>query len=118
MALAWIAGHLAEIDPGLVTAGFAVVGLVALVVGRMQEVRLLTVVGLATLALAVVKLILVDLASADPLLKIVLSLGIGVALLAVGYWLGDTALLGDRHEAAEEATDDSTEEATAETLDH
>lgn len=110
MALAWIAGHLSELDPGFVTAGFAVVGLVALVAGRIREVRLLTIVGLATLALAVVKLILIDLASADPLLKIALSLGIGVALLAVGYWVGDTALLGER--------DEETEEPTGEALDH
>lgn len=111
MALVWIAGHLGGLDPGLVTAGFAVVGLVALVTGRLWEVRLLTIVGLATVALTVVKLILVDLASADPLLKIALSLGIGVALLAVGYWVGDTALLGDREEEA-------TEEPTGATLDH
>lgn len=93
MALMWIARHLGELDPGFVTAGFAVVGLVALVAGRMQNARMLIMVGLGTVALAVGKLILVDLASADPLLKIALSFGIGVALLGVGYWVGDTALL-------------------------
>ena len=93
MALVWIARHLGGIDPGWATAGFAVLGLIALVGGRLQRSRLLTGVGLATLAMAVGKLILVDLASADPLLKIGLAFGIGIALLAVGYWVGDAALL-------------------------
>lgn len=107
MALVWIAGHLRQLDPGFVTAGFAVVGLVALVAGRIRNARVLIAVGLATLGLAVAKLILVDLASAAPLLKIALSLGIGVALLGVGYWVGDTSLLAKDEEAppTEEALD-------------
>ncbi|MFP3916078.1 MAG: DUF2339 domain-containing protein, partial [Actinomycetota bacterium] len=98
MALAWIARHLGELDPGYVTAGFAVVGLVALVAGRLGRGRLLTLVGLGTVGLAIAKLILMDLASADPVLKIALSLGMGVALLGVGYWIGDTELIGDRED--------------------
>jgi uncharacterized membrane protein len=94
MALVWIGRYPGEVDPGWATAGFAVVGLVALIAGRQTKARLLTAVGAGTLALAVVKLILVDLATADPLLKILLSFGIGLALLGVGYWVGDTSLLG------------------------
>ncbi len=35
------------------------------------------------------KLFLVDLAEAPPIARISLFAGIGIALLAVGYWLGD-----------------------------
>lgn len=101
MSLIWIARHLGELDPGFVTAGFAVVGIVALVAGRIRHGGLATLVGLGTVALAVAKLILVDLASADPVLKIALSFGIGVALLGVGYWVGDTALLAGGEESSE-----------------
>ncbi len=100
MALVWIARHPGGVDPGWATAGFAILGLVALVGGRFQRSRLLTGVGLATVAMAVVKLILVDLASADPLLKIGLAFGIGIALLGVGYWVGDSEILTAEDEEA------------------
>lgn len=102
MALVWIARHPGQIDPGWATAGFAALGLVTLVGGRLQHSRLLTGVGLGTVAIAVAKLIMVDLASADPLLKIGLAFGIGISLLAVGYWVGDAAVIGDDGPAGEE----------------
>lgn len=93
MSLVWISRYPGELDPGWATAGFALLGIGSLVVGRLNSSRLLTGVGLGTVAMAVAKLILVDLASADPLLRIGLAFGIGLALLGVGYWVGDSALL-------------------------
>ena len=93
MALVWIAHVLGRLDPGWATAGLAVLGLGSVVAGRLGRNRLLTSAGVATAAVAVVKLVLSDLASADPALRVGLALGIGVALLAVGYWIGDTAVV-------------------------
>lgn len=105
MLLVWIARHPGEIDPGWATAGFAVLGVGTLVAGRVGGMRLLTVAGSATMALAVVKLILSDLASADPMLRIGLALGIGIALVAVGYWIGDADLVA-RHDPVPEEHED------------
>ena len=44
------------------------------------------------------KLFLVDHAEASPIARISLFAGIGVALLAVGYWLGDNGVDFDRTE--------------------
>lgn len=105
MALFWNLGHLGQIDPGWATAGLAAVGIVSLIAGRIDGSRPLTGAGLVTLAVTVAKLVFVDLASADPILKIGLSLGIGMALLGVGYWVGDRALLGESSETEDEQTE-------------
>lgn len=101
MSLVWMSRYPGELDPGWATAGFALLGVGSLVVGRLNSSRLLTGVGLGTVAMAVAKLILVDLASADPLLRIGLAFGIGLALLGVGYWVGDSALLSPREDDEE-----------------
>jgi uncharacterized membrane protein len=48
--------------------------------------------GFATVGLAVGKLFLVDLAEASPLARIGLFAGVGILLVAGGYWLGDWSL--------------------------
>ena len=100
MAMAWIAQFPAAADPGWATAGYAILGLGALVGGRLGSIRLLTIAGAGTIALAVGKLILVDLATAGPVIRIGLALGIGLALLVVGYWIGDAELVAGADEEA------------------
>ena len=93
MAILWLARYPGEIDTGWATAGMALLGVGALVAGRLSGSRILVWGGLGTLALSVAKLIFADLAAADPVLRIGLALGIGIALLAVGYWIGDSDVL-------------------------
>lgn len=93
MAILWLARYPGEIDTGWATAGMALLGVGALVGGRLSGSRILVWGGLGTLALSVAKLIFADLAAADPVLRIGLALGIGIALLAVGYWIGDSDVL-------------------------
>jgi hypothetical protein len=92
-ATLWVIRHLGDIDTGWSTAGLTVLGLSALVGRRLGGGRVVTVTGVATVAAAVGKLILSDLATADPLLRIGLALGIGLALLGVGYWIGDADVI-------------------------
>lgn len=79
-------------DSGLaiVTAGWAVLGLLAIAVGKALSNRPVLGLGFTTVGLALAKLFLVDLAEAPPITRMSLFAGIGVALLAVGYWLGDS----------------------------
>ena len=77
-----------------VTAGWTVAGIFAVAVGRIVRSRTVFGVGLATIALAVGKLLLVDLATASPITRIGLFAGVGVLLLATGYWLGDSDVSG------------------------
>lgn len=102
MMLMWLGRYPGEIDTGWVTAGMAVMAIAALVAGRLQRSRLLVWGGGATLVVALAKLVFSDLATADPLLRIGLSLGIGVALLALGYWIGDSDLLAESDPAEHE----------------
>lgn len=75
-----------------VTAGWTVLGLAAVSVAKVSGSRPILGLGFSTLGIAMAKLFLVDLAEATPVARISLFAGIGVALLAVGYWLGDNDL--------------------------
>ena len=75
-----------------VTAGWAVLGLAAVVAAKVSGSRPILGLGFTTLGIAMAKLFLVDLAEASPVARISLFAGIGVALLAVGFWLGDNDL--------------------------
>jgi hypothetical protein len=75
-----------------VTAGWTALGLAAVIAAKVSRSRPILGLGFTTLGIAMAKLFLVDLAEADPVARISLFAGIGVALLAVGYWLGDTGV--------------------------
>ncbi len=81
--------RLGEDGLAAVTAGWAVLGLAAVIIAKISGSRPILGLGFTTLGVAMAKLFLVDLAEASPVARISLFAGIGVALLAVGYWLGD-----------------------------
>jgi hypothetical protein len=81
--------RLGENGLAAVTAGWAVLGLAAVTAAKVSGSRPILGLGFTTLGIAIAKLFLVDLAEATPVARISLFAGIGVALLAVGYWLGD-----------------------------
>jgi hypothetical protein len=94
-ALLWAAVEMPRLGPdGLawVTAAWTTVGIGAIVAGRLAPSRLMLGSGFATVGLAVGKLFLVDLAEASPLARIGLFAGVGILLVAGGYWLGDWSL--------------------------
>jgi hypothetical protein len=88
--------RLGENGLAAVTAGWAILGLAAVMVAKMSGSRSVLGLGFITLGIAMAKLFLVDLAEASPIARISLFAGIGVALLAVGYWLGDNGVDVDR----------------------
>lgn len=91
-AVAWMAiefPRLGDAGSAVVTAGWAVLGVGAIVAGRLGAGRLALGSGFATIGLALTKLFFVDLTEAPPLVRIGLFAGIGLLLLAGGYWLGD-----------------------------
>lgn len=100
-----------------VTAGWAVLGLIAVVAAKVGGSRPILGLGFTTLGIAMAKLFLVDLAEASPIARISLFAGIGVALLAVGFWLGDNDLsdagpvTGPTEEPALAATAPTTDES-------
>ena len=81
--------RLGESGLAIVTAGWALLGLSAIAAGKLRSSRVALGIGFTTLGLALAKLFLVDLAEAPPVTRIALFAGIGVALLLIGYWLGD-----------------------------
>ncbi len=91
-ALGWAAVSLGPLPsgPGMVTGIWAVIGIMLIVKGQMDAAGLIRNLGIGVMLLAVTKLLLIDLGSTSPLVRIGLFSGIGVALLAVGYWLGST----------------------------
>lgn len=90
--------RLGENGLAAVTAGWALLGLAAVVAAKVGGSRPILGLGFTTLGVAMAKLFLVDLAEASPVARISLFAGIGVALLAVGYWLGDTDVAARRDE--------------------
>ena len=92
--------RLGENGLAAVTAGWAMLGLAAVAVAKVGGSRPILGLGFTTLGIAMAKLFLVDLAESTPLARISLFAGIGVALLAVGYWLGDTGFATDGDELA------------------
>jgi uncharacterized membrane protein len=84
--------RLGENGLAAVTAGWAFLGLAAVIAAKVSRTRPILGLGFTTLGIAIAKLFLVDLAEASPIARISLFAGIGVALLAVGYWLGDNGV--------------------------
>ncbi len=87
--LALLLVELSQINQGAVTAGWGVVGLAMTVAGTLAMRKKLRLVGVGTLLLAVGKLFMTDLASVDPVWRILLFAGFGLALLIVGYWMSN-----------------------------
>lgn len=81
----WV--ELAPVSQGFVSTAWGVLGVGAVVIGTVGSRKVITKVGVGTLLGVAVKLFLVDFASADPILRIALFFGFGIALLAVGYWM-------------------------------
>ncbi len=107
--------RLGENGLAAVTAGWSVLGLAAVVAAKVSRSRPILGLGFTTLGIALAKLFLVDLAEASPVARISLFAGIGVALLAVGYWLGDNGVdahLADADRSEEpEKVDETTSHA-------
>lgn len=100
--LAWAALSLGPLPSGsgLVTGVWAVIGVGLIVRGRLADSMLVRNLGIAVVLLSVAKLLLVDLVTTSPLIRVGLFAGIGLALLVVGYWLGSD----EPEEVAEPAT--------------
>ena len=99
--LLWMAVEIPRLgSEGLawVTGGWAVIGIAAIVAGRLTNRRNVLGSGFATVGLAVGKLFFVDLAEASPLTRIALFAGVGLVLVVGGYWLGDWSLDADSEE--------------------
>jgi uncharacterized membrane protein len=100
-ALLWMAVEIPRLgSEGLawVTAGWSVIGIAAIVTGRLTNRKNVLGSGFATIGLAVGKLFFVDLAEASPLTRIALFAGVGLVLVLGGYWLGDWSLEVDSEE--------------------
>jgi uncharacterized membrane protein len=113
-SLLWMAVEIPRlVADGLawVTGGWAVIGVAAIVAGRMTDQRLVLGAGFGTIGLALGKLFLVDLAEASPLTRIALFAGIGVLLAGGGYWLGDWSL-----DSESESTEVDAEGSTGDSL--
>ncbi len=78
-----------------ITTGWVVVGLAALAAGVRTSLSQVQVAGWSTLGLATTKLLLHDLESTDPLVRIALFFGIGLAFLALAYLLPTRIAPGD-----------------------
>jgi len=101
--LAWMAVEFPRLGrDGLawVTAGWAVIGVGSIVLGRLADSRPVLGAGFAAVGLALGKLFFVDLAEASPVVRIALFAGVGILLVGGGYWLGDWSL--DGQDAASE----------------
>ncbi|MCG6957663.1 MAG: DUF2339 domain-containing protein [Gemmatimonadetes bacterium] len=87
--LVWLLSELAIKANGaaLVSVTWSLQGASALLYSVKTGSRTLQIGGLATLGLVAAKLLLFDLAQLDPVLRIVLFMGFGAALLALGYWV-------------------------------
>lgn len=104
--MAWTAVELPRLGPdGLawVTASWAVLGVAAIVAGRLSESRTALGAGFAAVGLALAKLFFVDLAEASPVTRIALFAGVGLLLVGGGYWLGDWSVDRDAHQPDQES---------------
>jgi uncharacterized membrane protein len=79
-----------ENGPGLVTAAWTVLASALVAAGKLIHSSGLRNVGFGLLLVAVGKLLLVDTAGVSGLVRMGLFAGIGVGLLVLGYWLGDS----------------------------
>ncbi|PZD71530.1 hypothetical protein C1752_06150 [Acaryochloris thomasi RCC1774] len=85
--LIWLWRELAAQGAGYVTVAWGIYAIGVLIVGLRQDWSALRWTGLATLLLAVSKLILYDLANVEALWRILLSLGFGAVFLGLSYAL-------------------------------
>jgi len=85
--LGWMAWELSRLSEGQawVTAAWGVFGVLLVLAGSTE--RIVRQAGLAAILLAVGKLFIVDLAAVEPVWRMLLFAGFGLALLAIGYWL-------------------------------
>lgn len=88
LVLIWPVASLRPIDTGLLTAAWLTTGLALVVGGRIRDLHLIRNAGLGLTLFSVAKLLLIDTAEVAPLGRVGLFAGAGMALLAVGYWLG------------------------------
>ncbi|MDH3517968.1 MAG: DUF2339 domain-containing protein, partial [Acidimicrobiia bacterium] len=91
-AFALVAGlwvELGAVSQALVTVSYATLAVALLAAGMARDSRMLSRAGLVGLAAVVVKLFIVDLASAEPIWKIGAFSGIGLVLLVVGLWISN-----------------------------
>jgi uncharacterized membrane protein len=104
--MAWTAVELPRLgQDGLawVTAGWTVLGVVAIIAGRLLESRSAVSAGFAAVGLALGKLFFVDLAEASPITRIALFAGVGLLLVGGGYWLGDWSVDADAQDHPNES---------------
>ncbi len=87
--LMWLWRELSTQGAGPVTVAWGLYALSLLVTGLRQDGPVLRWTGMATLLLAVVKLLLYDLNNLDALWRILLSLGFGAVFLGLSYALQD-----------------------------
>ena len=72
----------------LYSAGLLALALVWLVLGMMRGVKLLRIAGLSLLTAVTLKVFLVDAAALTGLLRILSFLGLGIALIGIGWAYG------------------------------
>ncbi|MCP3974500.1 MAG: DUF2339 domain-containing protein [bacterium] len=82
--LAWIVVAAGSSD-AWITGGWVLVGIAALAAGVRLALDHVQIAGWATLGIATLKLLLVDLEATEPLVRIGLFFGIGVAFLGLAY---------------------------------
>ena len=81
--------ELLPIGQGAVTAAWGTVGVAATVAGTIADRRKVRLLGVGTILVAVGKLFTIDLASVEPIWRILLFAGFGLVLLVVGYWMSN-----------------------------
>lgn len=79
-------GEATGVGPGLATAAWALVAIGLLALGFRTREMAFRYAGMVTVGLVVAKLILFDMSRLDPLWRILVFLGIGIALLATSYF--------------------------------
>lgn len=101
--LLWLTHVHASALPGgnaLTSVLWAVIATIALVVGLRLKVRAARAMGLVTLGLLVVKLLLFDLAGLAAVWRVLLFMGLGAALVGLGYLLPTLERVGRKDEEA------------------
>jgi len=86
--LGWLLSELAPLEngQGYVTICWGVYAIVLLVLGLLNNIRLLRIVSMSTLFVVVAKLFLVDLAHLETIWRILLFLCFGIVFLGIGYY--------------------------------
>lgn len=88
LVLGWLGRECSQMQDGngLITVAWGVYGVALLLVGLRRDATLVVGLGLATLALVVGKLFVVDLAELEAIWRIMLFLGFGGVLLTLSYF--------------------------------